>query len=54
MALLQGPLLFDGAMGTMLQQKRSDLAFPELFNLEAPEIVEEVHRAYLAAGADVV
>ena len=54
MALLQRPLVFDGAMGTMLQQKRSDLAFPELFNLEAPEIVEEVHRAYLAAGADVV
>ncbi|MGI6165908.1 MAG: homocysteine S-methyltransferase family protein [Limnochordia bacterium] len=50
---LQEPLLFDGAMGTMLQH-RSDLAFPELNNLKAPDVVSNVHRVYLEAGADVV
>lgn len=48
-------LIFDGAMGTMLQQsglKPGEL--PELLNLENPAIVEKIHRAYVEAGADVV
>lgn len=47
--------LFDGAMGTMLQQAgllAGDC--PELWNLSKPEIVREIHRAYVLSGADVI
>lgn len=49
--------LLDGAMGTQLQNKlrqRGQDPFglqPELLNLTHPEIVTEVHREYLLAGA---
>jgi 5-methyltetrahydrofolate--homocysteine methyltransferase len=48
-------LLFDGGMGTMLQERGllpGDL--PEDMNLTAPEMVREIHAAYVAAGADVI
>lgn len=48
-------LLFDGAMGTMLQKhglKAGEL--PELLNLSDPETVIGIHRDYVLAGADVV
>lgn len=48
-------LIFDGAMGTMLQ--KHGLArgvVPETLNVTAPEMIEEIHRAYLDAGADVI
>ena len=48
-------LVFDGAMGTMLQNaglKAGEL--PELLNFSHPEVVEGVHRAYVEAGSDVV
>lgn len=41
-------LLTDGAFGTYFP--REDL-LPEKANTEAPELVEEIHRAYLEAGA---
>ena len=47
--------LLDGAMGTMLQ--RSGLKpgeIPELKNLENPEMVAAVHRAYVEAGSQAV
>ncbi len=47
-------LVFDGAMGTMLQKaglKAGEL--PEMLNFTHPEAVEAVHRAYAQAGADV-
>ena len=48
-------LYFDGAMGTMLQNKGLKLGeVPELFNLTHSEIVEEIHREYLAAGSHFV
>ncbi|MDR0381471.1 MAG: homocysteine S-methyltransferase family protein [Oscillospiraceae bacterium] len=48
-------LLFDGAMGTMLQQRGlTPGALPELLNIEAPEMVTEIHEAYVRAGADVI
>lgn len=48
-------LLMDGAMGSRLIQKgmKSDIV-PEVMNLEKPDIVLEIHREYLAAGADVI
>ena len=47
-------LLFDGAMGSLLQikgLKTGDL--PEALNIEHPEIIRAVHSEYVAAGADV-
>lgn len=49
------PLVFDGAMGTMLQAAGLKAgALPETMNKEAPEAVLDVHRAYIDAGADVI
>jgi 5-methyltetrahydrofolate--homocysteine methyltransferase len=49
-------LLFDGAMGTMLQMTGllEPGSAPELLNIEEPEAVASVHRAYFAAGSDCV
>ncbi len=47
--------IFDGAMGTMLQNaglKPGDC--PELLNIDNPEIVQKVHRAYVEAGATII
>ncbi|MCX7799715.1 MAG: bifunctional homocysteine S-methyltransferase/methylenetetrahydrofolate reductase [Fimbriimonadales bacterium] len=53
-ALAEGRLVGDGANGTWL----SHLGFREqpcdLANLRAPSLVSETHRAYVAAGADVL
>lgn len=48
-------LLFDGAMGTMLEKyglKRGEL--PESYNILHPEIIEKIHREYFSAGSDVI
>ena len=63
-------LVFDGAMGTMLQALRLDeegfrgsgfrshpqplAGLHDVLSLTRPELVEEVHRAYLAVGADAL
>ena len=48
-------LVFDGAMGTMLQEKGMRLGeLPELLNLRNPALVTKIHRSYVAAGADVI
>ncbi len=48
-------LIFDGAMGTMLQQRGlAPGQSPEELNLTMPEVVESVHLDYLQAGADIV
>ena len=68
--LLQRILILDGAMGTMIQQRRLDEAafrgerfrdWPkdlkghnDLLNLTQPQIIEDIHRQYLEAGADIV
>ncbi|MBQ6394717.1 MAG: homocysteine S-methyltransferase family protein [Atopobiaceae bacterium] len=49
-----GYLIFDGAMGTMLQAsglKAGEL--PELLCLEEPEAITGIHRAYVDAGSQV-
>ena len=54
-ALKEKQLLFDGAMGTMLQKKGLPVGLePEYFNLTHPEVVTEIHQAYVAAGADII
>ncbi|MDR2932960.1 MAG: homocysteine S-methyltransferase family protein, partial [Oscillospiraceae bacterium] len=47
-------LLFDGAMGTMLQKSGLPDALPETYNLTHPNAVTAIHKQYVAAGAEVV
>lgn len=48
-------IIFDGAMGTMLQQESfSSGICPELYNLSHPHIIRKIHQAYLTAGAQVI
>ena len=54
-ALNKRLIVFDGAMGTMIQRhglKPGQL--PETFNMLYPEVIEGIHREYIDAGADVV
>lgn len=53
--LQEGVLLADGAMGTMLYAKgiSYERCFDEV-NLSNPALVEEIHRSYLAAGAELI
>ena len=68
--LQQRILILDGAMGTMIQQQKLDEAafrggrfkdwkkdlkgHNDLLNLTQPAIIEDIHRQYLEAGADIV
>ncbi len=48
-------LVFDGAMGTMLQSAGLKAgALPETLNTENPQAVLNVHRAYIQAGSDII
>jgi len=53
--LAAGPLLADGAMGTMLHARgvAFETSFDEL-NLTQPAMVAEIHRAYIDAGAQMI
>ncbi|MBP2451569.1 methionine synthase [Mycolicibacterium lutetiense] len=69
-ALHQRIMVIDGAMGTAIQRDRPDEAgyrgerfkdWPsdlqgnnDLLNLTQPQIIEEIHREYLEAGADIL
>lgn len=53
--LRENRLLFDGAMGTMLQKMGLPVGLePEYFNLSHPETITQIHQEYVSAGADVV
>jgi 5-methyltetrahydrofolate--homocysteine methyltransferase len=63
-------LILDGAMGTMIQRhtlteadfrgdKFKDHAYPlkgnnDILSITRPDIIKEIHRQYLAAGADII
>src|SRR5438270_12034920 len=69
-ALAERILVIDGAMGTMVQRYKLDEAAyrgarfanhsrdlrgaADVLNLTQPQIIEEIHRAYLDAGADII
>ena len=54
-ALQDRVLILDGAMGTMLQARGLPPGgCPEAMNLDAPQVVEGVHREYAEAGADIL
>ncbi len=47
--------IFDGAMGTMLQAGGLKAgACPELMNVDAPDVVKKIHRAYIEAGSTII
>nr|WP_207669677.1 homocysteine S-methyltransferase family protein [Marinisporobacter balticus] len=48
-------IFFDGAMGTMLQQAGLPIGdLPESYNILHPEIVYDIHKKYIDAGADII
>lgn len=63
-ALLQEKILFfDGAMGTSIQTRNlnaehfgheSYLGCNEALNIFSPALIQDIHRAYLSAGADII
>ena len=53
--LAEGPLLCDGAMGTMLYASGVPLdGCFDVFNANNPTLVQSIHAAYLSAGADLI
>ena len=53
--LKEDVFLFDGGIGTQLQDKGLGVGdAPESWNLEHPEWVEEIHKNYVAVGAQAV
>ena len=66
--LLERILILDGAMGTMIQEHKleeKDFRIPEflprplkgnndLLSISRPDIILEIHRSFLAAGADII
>lgn len=48
-------LFIDGGMGTMLQKKGLPAGkLPEIINIENEEMLLEIHKEYVAAGADII
>jgi len=48
-------IFFDGAMGTELQKRGLKTGeLPERLNITNPEVIKEIHLAYLEAGSDVI
>lgn len=53
--LENGILIFDGAMGTMLQEMGLKIGeLPELLNIRSPETVVEIHKRYINSGANII
>lgn len=49
------PVFFDGGIGTMIQKTGfTDYDIPEDISIEKPEIIEDIHKQYLRAGANVI
>lgn len=48
-------VFLDGGMGTLLQARGLKAGeLPERWNLEHPEVIREIHRAYFDAGSNIV
>jgi len=47
-------LVFEGGMGTLLMERVPGHRAPDLLTLDAPEVIEEIQRAYVGAGARVL
>lgn len=56
-SLNKKPLLLDGAMGSLLQQrgaKRDKNLWMSKASLDNPDLVLEIHKEYIDAGADII
>uniref|UniRef100_UPI004024D692 homocysteine S-methyltransferase family protein n=1 Tax=Eshraghiella crossota TaxID=45851 RepID=UPI004024D692 len=48
-------LFFDGGLGSLLQERGLEPGeLPETWNLTRPEILIDIHKAYINAGADII
>ena len=53
--LKENIVVFDGAMGTMMQRMGLQAGeLPELLNMTHPEMIRDIHRQYVEAGSHVV
>src|SRR3990172_5745439 len=52
--LKEGPIVCDGAMGTVLDLYDYPERPHEIQNLKNPNIVERIHREYIEAGAEII
>ena len=53
--LKEGFLFLDGGFGTLLQKKGLELGkLPESVNITSPDVVADIHKSYILAGADIV
>ena len=53
-AIKQRILILDGAMGTMIQSYGISGVCNDYLSVEKPEIIKEIHRKYILAGADII
>lgn len=52
---LSSLLVFDGAIGTMLQNNGMEPGeLPESYNILKPEVMEKIHKEYIEAGSDII
>lgn len=48
-------IFLDGAMGTMIQKSGADSGHvPELLGITNPEIIMNIHKAYIQSGSDII
>ena len=47
-------LIFDGAMGSMLQDALTHGEIPDILNIKNPDKVLDIHKAYVRAGCNIV
>ncbi|WP_420837944.1 homocysteine S-methyltransferase family protein [Calorimonas adulescens] len=53
--LLKRIIIFDGAMGTQLQERGLKTGeCPEYMNISHPDVIFDIHKSYINAGADVI
>ena len=50
----QRVLILDGAMGTMIGKVLGKTGNSDELNLTRPDIIADIHRKYLVAGADII
>lgn len=56
-AALGTPLLLDGALGTLLQQRNFNAdknLWYSGFNISNPQIIRKIHEEYISVGADII
>src|SRR5690242_7161784 len=52
--ILEGPIVCDGAMGTLLDLYEYEELPHEIQNIKNPAIVERLHREYVDAGSEII